>query len=306
VTHRLELPALLGSHPLGALASFGVLRKLEEWDPNARLAFSMEDDWVAVVHTSEVRDTDELVTRFSDWVGSDVFDRLLGWSDDVRISPAKYRSLIADALADDDRAMVDFLSAFAAVGAVDAQKSLVKPSAFYMVSGQQSFLRGMLDVLNQVRANAHQAFTEALIGPWQYRIQAHSLGWDPNTERLHALRHRAPTSEKPVCVGAAIVLAFWALPLFPALADGGRSATVGFTRVSGAQYLSWPVWSVPISLGELRSLLHAGEAAWFSRSRERMLRQGIEAVYCSRRAEFGQGYAILRAPEIVASSSRGA
>jgi hypothetical protein len=305
LSQEIVLPALLGSHPLGALASFGLLRKIHDWDSDAALRFSMEDDWLAIVHTSKVRDAQELVEKLGEWIGSDIFERLLRWTDgDIRLAPDEFRRHLVTAAADDDRTLADFLTSFAADGAVDGQKGLVKPTAFYMVSGQQSFLGGMREIVAKVRANARGAFEEALMGPWRYDVQAHSLGWDPCTERLHALRHRAPTSEKPVCIGAALVLAFWALPLFPSVANDGKSATIGFSRNGREQYLVWPVWSAPIELGEVSSLLHAGENAWMSKDVGR-LRPGIEVVYRSRRAEFGQGYAILRMPEVVATSSSG-
>lgn len=300
---RIPISGLIGSHPLGALASFGLLRKLSEWDCDARLAFSMQDDWVAEVHTNQVRSMAELVNRFSECIASTEIDHLINWTDnDVRVPPDEFRRLLRSAVAEHDRELADYLTSIAADGAVDMQKKLVKPSAFYMISGQQSFLGGMRDVLTKVRSDVHSAVEETLAGPWRYRTQAHSLGWDPNTERLHALRHRAPTSEKAVCVGAAVVLAFLALPLFPSVANGGRVSTTGFSRVGREQYFTWPVWTDAICLDELRSLLHTGAEQWISEEGA-VTRRGIAAVYRSRRAEFGQGYAILRAAERVASNA---
>lgn len=296
--HKIRLPALLGSHPLGMLASIGLLRKVAEWDAAAKLEFVMDDDWIAVVRTRAASDAVGLVDKLVEWIGGDSLDRLLDWADDVRIAPEAFRQRLTAALDDGDLEMAGFLSALIADGAVDGQKGLTKPCGFYMVSGQQSFLGGMREIVRQVRVDARVAFEEALIGPWRYRIRAHSLGWDPNTERLYALRHRAPTSEKPVCIGGAILLAFWALPLFPAVAIDGRASTVGFIRTEKGQCFTWPVWSVPVSLDELTSLLHCGEKAWMA-GEPRVARSGIRALYRSRRAEFGQGYAVLRAPEIV-------
>jgi len=299
----LRFSALLGSHPLGFLASLGLLRKLGEWDEDSKLAFRMEDDWVAVGHTRAVCDIDELIDKLADWVGSEVFDRLLNWADDVRVPPGDYRHRVVSAVTDGDLVLAGFLSAMAADGAADGQKGLVKPSAFYMASGQQSFLGGMREVLRLVRASPHAAFKEALVGPWRYRMRVHSLGWDPNTERLHALRHRAPTSEKPVCIGGAVVLAFWALPLFPAVAVRGRCSTIGFTRENGEQYFTWPVWTIPATFDEVTSLIHSGEAAWIDQRTGRA-RPGLTAIYRSRRAEFGQGYAVLRAPQVSSRARR--
>lgn len=291
----IRLPALIGSHPLGALAAFGLLRLTNTaWDDQAKLRFEMEDDWIAVLDTSAFGSVDALVARLSEQAASSDFDRALGWADDVRVSVDEYRQYLANALRDDDRYWADFLTAIATDGAVDKQKQLVKPSAFYMVSGQQSFVEGMKQILALVRAQPVMLFQEALIGPWSYKSRTHSLGWDPNAERLYALRHKAPTAEKPSCVAGAMLLAFVALPLMPVVSRAGRALTVGFSRVRGNQRFCWPIFCSGIDTFELQSLLRAGRGCWISEDR-RTLRRGIQAVFESERFEFGQGYAVLRA-----------
>lgn len=293
---QITLSGLLGSHPLGALASFGLLRLASEWDTSVRLGFTREDDWVAFLQSENLQTVEELLTRLATWINSDALERTLNWSEDVRMQPETYRKLLDAALAQNDLTLTSFISALAADGAVDGQKGLIKPGAFYMVSGQQKFLRGAKDVAAIVRSDPSAMFREALLGPWSYRARTHGLGWDPNTERLYALRHRAPTAEKPSCIAGAVILAFWALPLFPALSENGKASTIGFSRDNGETFFSWPIFSTPVDLDELRSLLHAGDGTWLAKDGK--LRPGIEACYRSRRFEFGQGYAVLRAAEV--------
>lgn len=291
----IRLPALIGSHPLGALAAFGLLRLTNAtWDTHAKLRFEMEDDWIAILETNVFGSADALIARLGEWAMSSEIDRALGWADDVRVSVDDYRQYLARALHDDDRYWADFLSTIATDGAVDKQKQLVKPSAFYMVSGQQSFLEGMKQILALARARPALLFQEALIGPWVYQSRTHSLGWDPNAERLYALRHKAPTAEKPSCVAGAMLLAFVALPLMPVVSKAGRALTIGFSRTRGNQRFRWPIFSSGIDSFELQSLLRAGTKCWISEDR-RSLRRGIEAIFESERFEFGQGYAVLRA-----------
>lgn len=298
MTYRIQLPALVGSHPLAALASFGLLRLLTDWDSAAKLGFVMEDDWVAFIEVQRFDSIDAIIDETAAWVCSNALDSALRWtSDDVRVLPSKYRAALRNALAENDVSLANFLTAFAADGAVDRQKGQIKPSAFYMVSGQQSFLNGLREILVRVRADASPAFREALLGPWSYQTLLHSLGWDPNTERLYALRHRSPTSEKPTCVAGAVLLALWTLPLFPVVSAAGRALTVGFALEDRLQYFSWPVFSTAIDLRELKSLLHAGEGGW--KSAAGRLRPGIETIFRSRRFEFGQGYAVLRGAEAI-------
>lgn len=300
MTHRISLPALLGSHPLAALASFGLLRAAEKWEPPIKLGFTMEDDWVAFLETERSCSLEEIIVNLEHWIKSDAFARVLGWAPDVRVNPATYRKILGAALAHEDDVLTRFLGAFAADGAVDRQKGLIKPSAFYMVSGQQSFLGGLREILGEVSADAPGIFREAILGPWVYQTELHSLGWDPNTERLHALRSRAPTSEKPSCVAGAVLLALWALPLFPAVSGQGRAYTTGFTRKFGAQYFSWPVFTTPIDILELTSVLQVGEEGWSAKGSHR---PGINAIFRARRSEFGQGYAVFRNAELVSRSA---
>ncbi len=295
---HVKLPALFGSHALSALASFGLLRLVNDWDKSSRLSFVAEDDWIAVLDTDCFSSMDDLIARLATWVQSASLDALLNWANDVRVPTADYRGVLAQTLADEDISLSLVLGAIAADGAVDRQKGFIKPSAFYMVSGQQSFLGGLREILGEVRADPHALFHEALVGPWRYRVRCHGLGWDSNTERLHALRHRSPTSDRPSCIAGAVLLAFWALPLYPALSDRGRVATTGFHREGREQFFSWPIFSRAIGLPELRSLLQTG--AWRC-SATGGFRDGIEAVYRSRRAEFAQGYAVLRAAEVMPS-----
>src|SRR2546422_48910 len=77
----------------------------------------------------------------------------------------------------------------------------------------------------------------------------HSLGWDPNSQRLHALRNRAPTNDdQNRSVAPAVFLATQALPLFPCFASGEDLHTTGFYRDNGEDWFSWPIWHNPISL----------------------------------------------------------
>lgn len=287
----LMLSALIGSHPMGALSSFGLLRLVSTVDPSARLAFVLRDDWISFIESSVVTSEEALVEVLTQWLKAKDLDQALSWADDVRVAPPIYREALRAASAGRQAVRSDFLCSLVADGSVDAQKGLVKPSAFYMVSGQQSFLGGLREILAQAKKSPEAIFREAVLGPWCYRVRAHSLGWDPNTERLYALRSRAPTSEKASCVAGAVLLAFWALPMMPALSYEGRSQTIGFLRKGREQCFCWPIFSKPIDISELTTLLHVGPKGWRGGQN---LRSGIEAVFESSRFEFGQGYAVLR------------
>jgi hypothetical protein len=268
---------------------------VHEWDPSAKLGFLLQDDWIAHLDSSEFDCLDALIPRLAEWVASDALDHMLGWAPDVRVAPDVYRNCLDQAIEQGDLPFADWLSALASYGAKDKQKGLIKPSAFYMVSGQQSFLRGARELLAQLRVAPMPLIKEALQGPWTYQTPLHSLGWDPNTERLHALRSRAPTSEKPSCIAAAVLLTMYALPLYPVVSDAGRAYTTGFRRNKKREnHFSWPVFSTPLGLPDLQSLVQT--AAWAASNGR--LRSGVATVFSSRRSEFGQGYAVFRAAQV--------
>ncbi|WP_116808704.1 type I-G CRISPR-associated protein, Cas3-extension family [Steroidobacter cummioxidans] len=296
----LTLSALIGSHPLGALASFGLLRLVSAIDPLAKLAFVQRDDWIASLESSVVTDEAKLIEVLSHWLKTNDLDEALGWATDVRMERSAYVKALDKAITASPSVRSEFLSSLVADGAVDTQKGLVKPSAFYMVSGQQSFLGGLREILAQARTSPEAIFQEAVFGPWRYRVRSHSLGWDPNTERLHALRSFAPTSEKPSCIAGAVLLAFWALPTMPAMSNEGRPQTIGFARRGRDQYFCWPIFSKPIDAPELTTLLQVGAKGWRC---GQGLRSGIEAVFESSKFVFGQGYAVLRPARAIRSRS---
>jgi hypothetical protein len=90
----------------------------------------------------------------------------------------------------------------------------------------------------------------------RYQDTAHSLGWDPQTRQLPALRHKLPEQDEAGrSVRAAVFLASQAFPLFPCFALNGKLRTAGFHPEGRDEYFAWPIWREPISLCALKSLL---------------------------------------------------
>lgn len=297
---RVELNGLIGSHPLGALASFGLLRLVSRVDPGARLSFVELDDWIGALDSkfgTEAELVAFLVESAVESGASDVF-RAFG-DDDVRVDPARLRKMIREALEEGSHGLdlVSFLVALAADGAEDNTKHLVKPTPFYMASGQQSFLDTMKRLHKRVRDNGPWA--EALFGPWRYATSEWGAGWDPGTERMHALRFKAPTKDKTACIAGAVWLGFEALPLFPTFSRAGKVHTVGWVEDRRLDLFRWPVPLRPLTLDTLAILIASDDVA-NPGQRQEGLREGLAAIYESTRHEFGQGYAVFRPARRVA------
>jgi len=297
------LTGLIGSSPLGALAAFGLLRACSEISElsRARLSWRMEDDWVAVLSLSSNVDKEKLIKLLSERQKNRPLD-MFEWSPDIRSTPTEFRNRLlsqVESARGCDRWRSDYYAAFGSEAVTDGSKGLVKPTAFHMTSGQQKFLKSVYDAGKSLRDNCRGAFEEALFGPWRYEDPSHSLGWDPTTERMYALRHRAPTSEPPRSVRAAVWFAVESLPLFPTAVSHRRLRTTGFQRREGDARLVWPIWTEPIAPDTLKSLLATSGLSRDGQHCEALGRRGVAAVFESIRSEFGQGYAVLRPSTLI-------
>ena len=309
---ELLLTGISGSHPLGALAAFGLLRCCTEFDVlgGAWLSWRRRADWTPILHTGTIATAASLVELLTSRQAGRASAPALGFADDIKMSPDEYVGVLARAREEasrDNRETCDFLAAFASEVITARSTGDVKPTAFHMTAGQQKFVKSARELAlsldathpvgrrqraEEIRAECEAAFGEALFGPWQYRDPYHSLGWDPATESLYALSPIAPTTAGPCSVRAAVWLAFEALPLFPCAAMSGRLATTGFD--AGSHTFFWPVWTPPIRLDTLRSLLASADLTSGPSGLVRLRARGIAEVFCSRRETDANGRGTLR------------
>lgn len=307
-SNNIHLTGISSSNPLAVMASFGLLRVCDQIKElnDSRLFWETDDgegfldEPHAVLEAPDGVDEKRLLCYLADYNDSDL-SQVLSWDEDIRMQPEKFKDLITGYLSGashSDRLLLDYLCAFGSELVTDTKK-LVKPSALYMISGRQKFLSSLLSIreaLFKDRNKTFEAFHEALIGPWNYNDEHHSLGWDPSTERLYALRNKAPTAEKPRSVIAAVWLAFNSLPLYPtAISSRQKLVTTGFSRTENqVDSFVWPIWKYPIGLDSLRSLLASSELAVPNKRKDALIRRGIFAVYKSVRSELVEGRWILR------------
>ncbi len=315
----IPLTGLVASTPIGAMAAFGLLRICAAIPELrlARLGWQDEDgdgapldDWIAVLRVPVInikpdqKAHDWLIQKLTDFIVKRC-DEDYEWppqeqNKDIRVPSDEYRWwMIRHAMTASahNRILADWITAFCSDVVTDkTKKQLVKPTAFYMVSGQQKFLKIISEIRESLHHNADSALQEALFGPWRYQDKFHSLGWDPASERLHALRHKAPSDEQPVSVRAAVWLAYESLPLFPTMRVGGRLKTVGFSQERTEEVLSWPIWKGFVSLNALRSLLAVRWDAVAGYS-------GLVGRYRARRVNLNQGYAMFRPAEYLSMLS---
>lgn len=307
--NSLELPALKAHHPLGFLSACGLLRCLSEWRDYGCVKLSWKgsegEGRFAVVHTDRQLDIEGvfhvLLCRSKQVRES----AALKWSTNDKIDDrASFRnaakSAVAQVVDGGSPEDADLLAALASD--LIHEDGKLERTAFDLTSGQQRILKSIRALAGSYEEKSkgkakpltRDAVEEALIRPWKYRDDDHSLGWDPSTQRLHALRGKLPEKDKENrSVRGAVFLATQALPLFPCFAVGRRLRTTGFHRLDGEDWFVWPVWNSAISLDTLRSLV-AQEIGADLRER------GVEVVYRCRISDTGGpegNYRVFSHPE---------
>jgi len=290
----LELSGLKGNHPLAFLAACGALMCSVEGNRDVKLGWKRANDrsgWIAVLFSEGTDDLtlenliETLILRAANLPDCEA----LGWSDKID-NRSKFKALgssvIERATSCDDKS-ITWLPALSSD--IVGNKEKLQPTSLDLTSGSQRFLKSLrslsADLSRVPRRNGQPvgvaAFREALVGPWLYGDQEHSLGWDPQTQRLHALRHMLPQQDtQNRSVRGAVFLASQALPLFPCFAVHGKLRTTGFHNLNGEDWFAWPIWCEPISVNTLRSLL--------VQPLNRQLEQrGVKVVYKCLRAHTG-------------------
>lgn len=294
----IDLTGLKGHHPMGFMAACGVLRCCSTTANavGARLAWERADDgsgWSAVICVNADLTLEQLISILIRKAGEEKHSPAFAWSRNID-DREKFRNLGLSLVNTEDhgrnREALAFVAAFASDVTLNGKGEL-QPTSFALTSGNQGFLssiRGLSEKLSSHSVRGRSAispaecFREALCGPWQYRDEAHSLGWDPQTQRLHALRHRLPEKDKQNrSVQAAVFLAAQSLPLFPCFTAGGRLRTTCFRDTQSGERFTWPIWKLPISLSTLSLLL--------GQSPSRAMKQrGVEVFYSCRVVRTGE------------------
>ncbi len=291
----LHLTGLKGHHPLGFLAACGLLRCCSAWRDFGAVTLewmvrNAGDPWTAVITASRNIDVSQIAQMLVCHSKQQRESPALTWSKKID-DRSKFREAATQTLSRSRNAQTDDVLAFLAAMASDVvttDKGALRPTMLDLTSGNQrllSSIRSLAGEPSRINGNPNtipeEQLREALLGPWQYQDEEHALGWDPHTQRLHALRHKVPEQDKAKrSVRAAVFLATQALPLFPCFAVSSQLRTTAFHQDDGDDWFSWPIWARPVSLDTLRSLL----AHPFNSD---LKRRGVKVVYRCRRTRTG-------------------
>ena len=299
----LLLGGLSAENPLGFLAALGVLRTATLAAHENRFEMSWElvnGHWQPRLRSSTEIDRavliDLLDRQLKDSAGLAAFS--LG--DDLTINVTDFRdALVRTRLSTsaEDRRNADFLAAFGS-DVVESQLNgkqtgQIADTDFRTMSGagHQHFLKTMRIFIKDT-GSGH--LDKAIFEPWVYDdpLKSHSMRWDPVDDNRYALRWDDPakdsTKDRSGSVWGGNRLAIEALPLFPTQPRQRKLQTTGFARRYRANEFSWPVWSPPIELSAVRSLLSLAQLQEDQPDREFLIRMGIVEVIRSQRITQGK------------------
>lgn len=306
----IELTGLRADLPIGLMAALGCLRVCERAPglQGSKLAWrNTGQGFRATLWTAGEVSRDKLVTALiEDVKGADGRKELL-WSEQIKTATRESFVEHAKLALAGDGDVPDWFAAFGSDLGLDAE-GRIEPTPFDMSVARQKFLAdakklamGLADARGLDNGKAAESYREALFGPWHYKDDQHSLGWDPTTMKLGAFTYKAPTSMANAGVRAAVWLAFESLPFFPCLFDHGLQ-TLGFRRQGRRDVaFCWPVWEAPISLAAVRVLLGATLVIDDSNA-EALRARGVTAIFRSAKFKPNKYLANFRAPELAATS----
>jgi len=287
------LRGIEGSNPLGFLTALGTARLLDlMWrGGDIRLRWIRDGGWRAEVSGQPVEDEAELcglLHERAQWAPLDAFSEL---GNNVTVERRLFRKVteqVAAVTTAGDRRAADFAAAFGSDVFEDKDKRRIEYTdlCFITGSGHQHFL-GTARALAQLAGPEH--LREALFGPWRHADKGYSLRWDPDDAKEYALRWRDPSVGGVFSVWGANRLAFEALPLFPTVPTHSGLRTSGFRTQNRAHEFTWPIWTHPISVDTVRSLIGLRELEEDAPDRARLQGMGVEEIFRVQRVRIGQG-----------------
>ena len=301
-TQGLLLNGLDGGNPLGFLAAIGTTVAAQDTFPNVRLCWKSTSGgwrpWLTDCGEDKKEFSKKLFGTLRN-VRMTVFDI----SDRMPFDVAKFVDALQEAQSRSsitDRRDADFLCAIGTELYPDHKKDVFQDSSFRMVRSGDSQGQGFLFYARDIRKKTDLACLErTLFQPWDYRDKGYSLRWDPMEDQRYALRWRDPSkrgqsdlTEGGGSMIAANSLAVEALRWFPTVLPNGRRAqTTGFHRVKQREnYFVWPIWTPPLGVEALRSLLSLEDLGKEPPPRRLLAERGIEDVYRSQRIPQNQYY----------------
>lgn len=287
------LAGLDGANPLAFMASLGVIHTISNYEPG-KISWVINDgSWKPKVTLPGVSRS-SLVALLDAALGRELNDiwaiskRLPFEAEILRNATLK----CARSLELSSRDIADTLAAWGSEIFVD-DKGQFHDTAFRMVRSGDSAGQGLPDYARKLAKRcAKEDIDAALFGPWTFSDELSSFRWDPSENREYAMQATNPSKEGSQSPIGANRLAIEALKLFPTMPGLRGLETVGFRKGSKGidAELRWPMWTVPLGVDSIRSLLTCGLLFEPQIDRAELREMGVAGVFASRQIKPNQYY----------------
>lgn len=264
MSNTLVLTGLDGSNPLAFLAALGTLATLN-WtncDDDPRMDWTLESGaWRPRIYAG-ISTHDKLIARLAASLQESQTSTRQVWGANPKLPYAAqdFRNLSIHLIAEasvTNRLALDLVAALG-VDALASKTGDFLDTALRMVRSGDSAGNGMAAYAMWIIDNTTRDHLWQVCTPQEPALdEGRSLRWDPDEHRSRALQWGDPSKEAPLSRRGVNRLALEALPVFATAPVSGRVVTVGFARLPGekGQAFTWPIWTVPIPLSVVRSLV---------------------------------------------------
>jgi hypothetical protein len=286
---EIVLTGLDGSNPLAFLAALGTLVTLDR-------AIDTDKSWMDWLLDagawrprlySDIQTNEQLIERLAGGLLDSYAVTREVWQENKKMPfPMTDFHRLCDRLAKTadahNRLAVDLVAALG-VDVLSNDKGEFLDTSLRMVRSGDSGGRGMSAYAAWIIENTTSNHLRQVIDAMASFDEGTSLRWDPAEHRTRAHQWGDPSKEKVLSRRGLNRLALEALPLFPTVPVREQATTVGFGRVRGLQgeAFSWPIWTNPLPLSVVRSLLALAVLRDPSPSAQLLTAQGIVVVFRS-------------------------
>jgi hypothetical protein len=306
----LVLHGLDGSNPLAFLAALGTLRTLSlAWrNRKVKMVWIMHAGaWRPAInagrelHEQDVIDAllsyNESLKSATDDENADRFD-FTSLGDIIGVAPDLFADFTCKAFdyatnpksGLPRREPLDFVAAYGNPCCL-SDKGTVEPTQLSFANGQsgQKLLRAFRELRE---ALTEDILNRSMFSLWAYTDPRPTFRWDPADCRPYAHLGSDPgnSATTPIrTMQGANYLAFLGLPLLPSFPVQSRIRTTGFRQFARKWTWTWPIWSVPLEVDCVRSLLTLPDLLDTPVDRAKLSSYGVDEVFRSRRFNYQKG-----------------
>jgi hypothetical protein len=286
VNNAVLLSGLDGTNPLGFLAALGLFRVLSNDTTGLTMTWQLSNGtWRPSVSGIQVPLTEmgaELhagIAKLDQSVWS--FDKKLPFAA-TRLREEAQKAIRAASTA--NRSVVDDIASLGVECLADDDADFAV-TALCMVRSGDSTGQGLLAYGKRIiETTTKEQLQQAVGSQWVHEDDKCALRWDPAEDRGYALQWRNPSKVGALSIKGGNCLALFGMSLFPTVPAGGLAETTAFgLKEPKKSSFTWPIWTHPISIDVVKSLIGMSELQRAQPARVSFGCRGIEAVYrCDR------------------------